>query len=137
MAVITFTPSSVAKAGRNNTRIRVAGEAIIQGGVYYIKSSDRKAYNAQCDGTAAEVDAIGIASTAATAAGQSFEGIESGDVDVGAVLTANTAYAVSRTAGKCIAHGELVQNDLVCILGWALSTSRLRMSRVNTGYTIP
>jgi hypothetical protein len=138
MAAITFTPASVEPAGRNNRRRRVAGEAIIQGGLYYIKASDRRAYNAQCDGaSAAEADWRGVAETAATAAGDEFIGTESGDLDVGAVLVMNKPYCVSRTAGKVIAHDELVTPDLVVLVGFPVSTSRLRLAKCNTGYTIP
>lgn len=136
MAVITLTPASIATvSGPVNQRI--AGEAIIQGGVYYIKASDGKAYNAQCDGTAAEAAARGVALVAATAAGQRILGQEGGTIDVGAVLTLGKAYVVSRTAGKVIALDELLSTDRVTGVGYPVTTSRLKLAFCDSGAQVP
>lgn len=127
MAVITLTPASVARVN-GPKRLYTSGEAIVQGGQFYVKASDHLAYNAKCDGTAAEAEAKGTALTAASAAGKPFLGQEGGDLDVGTSdLVAGEVYCLSRTAGKMIAHSELVATDKCTVVGVAKSASRLSL----------
>lgn len=136
MAAITFTPASVLRV-TGPQREMVAGEALFEGAAYYIKASDRRAYLAQADGSAAEIDADGIALAATTAAGQPFMGQEGGDLDVGAVLVVGETYCVSRTAGKVIAKSELLTGDRVAVVGVAKTSSRLRLCFRNAEAAIP
>lgn len=136
MAAITFTPASVLRVS-GPQREFIAGEALFEGAVFYVKASDGKAYLSQADGSAAEIDADGIALAATTAAGQPFIGQTGGDVDVGAVLVVGEAYAVSATAGKVIAKSELTSGQRVCGVGYAATTSRLRLAFRNATAAIP
>lgn len=136
MAAITFTPASVLRV-TGPQRECIAGEALFEGAAYYIKTSDRRAYLAQADGSAAEIDADGIALAATTAAGQPFMGQEGGDLDVGAVLVVGETYCVSATAGKVIAKSELTSGQRVAVVGVAKTSSRLRLCFRNAEAAIP
>lgn len=126
MAAITLTPASVARVN-GPKRLYTSGEAIIQGGQFYV-ASDGKAYNAKCDGTALQAQARGTALTAASAANKPFLGQEGGDLDVGTSdLVAGEVYCVSRTAGKMIPLNELVSTDKCTVVGVAKSASRLSL----------
>lgn len=136
MAAITFTPASLLRSS-GPTKIRVAGEALVQGAFYYIKASDNKAYNAvNTSVAAASVD--GVALVAATAAGQQFIGQEGGELAVGsALLVLGKAYAVSATAGKCIAVDELVNPAYISGVGYPMTTSTLKLAFCASGAQVP
>ena len=118
-------------------KTRIAGEALVQGAFYYIKASDGRAYNA-VNTSAAAAAADGVALVAATAAGQPFVGQEGGELAVGAaLLTLGKAYAVSATAGKCIAVDELLNPAFITGVGYPLSTSSLKLAFCATGAQVP
>jgi hypothetical protein len=136
MAAITFTPASVLRTN-GPTATRIAGEALVQGAIYYIKASDQRAYNA-VNTSAAAAAARGVALVAATAAGQPFVGQEGGELAVGsAVLTLGKAYAVSATAGKCIAVDELANPAFITGVGYPKTTSTLKLAFCASGAQVP
>lgn len=136
MAAITFTPASVLRTN-GPTKTRIAGEALVQGAFYYIKASDGKAYNA-VNTSAAAAAVKGVALVAATAAGQPFVGQEGGELAVGsALLTLGKAYAVSATAGKCIAVDELVNPAYIAGVGYPMTTSSLKLAFCASGAQVP
>lgn len=135
MAAITFTPASLLR-DNGPTVTRIAGEALIQGAIYYIKASDGKAYNA-VNTSAAAAAARGVALVAATAANQPFVGQEGGEIAVGAVLVLGKAYAVSATAGKCIAVDELANPAFITGVGYPKTTSTLKLAFCASGAQVP
>lgn len=112
----------------------VAGETITAGQVVYLKSSDSRLWKAQCDGTAAEATAVGVAAHAALA-GQPLAYYASGTIDIGAT-TVKTVYVVSATAGGIAPIADLATGNYISILGVASATDGTLVLNIrNTGVT--
>ena len=76
-------------------------------------------------------------SDAITAAGQPIEGLEGGELSVGANLTVGEILVLSATAGKICPRADLVTGNLLSIIGAPKSTSLLAFGRLNTGVAVP
>lgn len=136
MADLTITAGSVLfTSGTYQTR--TAGAAITAGqAVYYDSSTDRLKL-AQCDGTAAEVDAVGIALHGA-ASGQPLSYAGQGAViNIGATTAKGVEYVVSAAAGGVAPLGDLVSTNKYTRLGYATGTTGAFVVDIkNTGVTI-
>lgn len=134
MADFSITAGNVvANAGQAKTKI--AGEAIAAGEYIYVKN-DGKAWKAQCDGTEAEADVIGMAVNSA-AAGQ-VVAYQTGEVTVGSVYgAAAVPLVLSRTAGKAMPVDDLASGDRIVLLGWSKSATVSVVHVINTGIAVP
>lgn len=122
MADLSITVASVAPSS-GTTITGVAGETITAGMAVYLKSTDNKLWKAQCDGTAAEADAVGIALHAALA-GQPLTYAANGAViNLGATTAAGVFYYLSATAGGIGPVADLASTNKVVSLGYATGTS--------------
>lgn len=127
MAALTVTAASVVPASNAIIdRSKYAGETITAGQPVYISTSDGKAYKADADASAAAATAYGIAVGGASA-NQPIAIQTGGDINVGATLTANTAYIVGSTAGAINPIADITTGWYGCLLGISTSTSNLRM----------
>jgi hypothetical protein len=137
MADITITAANVLlTSGRSDTG--TAGATITAGQPIYLDASDsNKAKLAQCDGTAAEVDAVGIALHAATT-GQPIRWAVSGStINIGATTAKNLAYVVSATAGGVAPSTDLDSGKRITWLGYATGTSGVMVLNIsNHGTTV-
>lgn len=114
----------------------LAGEAITAGQSLYIKSSDQKLWKAQCDGVASEEILAGIALNSA-AAGQPMAYVGYGDVTIGATLTQGGIYVISATLGGICPVADLASTNKLSMIGFAVSSSVLRVMPIITGIAIP
>ncbi len=137
MSNVTITAASLLAADGALKRRRIAGEALAQGDAYYIDPSDRRAKKSRANGTVAQAAFDGIALAAVAAAEQPFEGIEGGDVDVGANLTVGVPYVISATAGKIAPLADLAQGNKITGVGYAVDTGTLRIAKCPTGAAVP
>jgi len=114
---------------------KIAGGTIARGDACYIKASDNKAYQGQCDGTAEEAEALYIALNDA-AADQPVTLQKGGEVNMGAIFTVGVVYCLSATAGKICPFADLVSTNRLTIIGAARTTSILRLAPCAPGAAI-
>lgn len=118
----------------------VAGEPIGAGDFIYLDAADsNRAKKAQCDGTPAEVAAVGVALNSAPAAGQPLKFAVQGEIALGAAIFsgAGRVVVVGTTAGKCMDFGDLTSGKRICIVGWSTATNKIKLAIHNTEQTSP
>ena len=131
MANLSITAATV---GMTSTapgkRTVIYGEAVTEGQVVYLKTADGKywvASNATEDPSAA----AGIALTPGQADDRG-EIATSGNINIGATLEVGTLYVLS-TAGLMSTHSDILEDDWVTLIGWAVAADQLRIAIVQTG----
>ena len=136
MVDITITAASVV-AGSNAVRDSgSAGEAITAGQAVYRSSTTNKWMLADSDSATAEAKkATGIALNGA-ALNQPLTVLKSGDITIGATLTAGTAYYLSNTPGGICPVADVGSGEDVCLLGLAKSTTVLAVAIQSPGVTL-
>lgn len=130
MADITVTAANVAVgASTLRTKIVQFGEAVTQGQVLYLSTSDSKYYKCDADAAASAIaecialtpgstNGYGLVAIAATEPGKAL-------VNLGATLAVGTVYAVSTTAGGIAPIADLASGDYITTLGVATTTALL------------
>lgn len=122
MADLTITAGSVLFTSGSYQPTRNAGASVTAGQVVYLDSTTSTYKLAQCDGTAAEADAVGIAAHAA-GTGQPLVVIAPGSViNIGATTAKTTTYFVSATAGGICPQADLVSTNKIVRVGYATAT---------------
>ena len=123
MADLSITAANVAYTSGPVERAYNAGATITAGQAVYLDSATSTWKLAQCDGTAAEVDAVGIALHAALT-GQPLAVAKAGAViNIGATTATNVPYMVSATAGGVAPLADLDAGKRICYLGFSPGTS--------------
>jgi hypothetical protein len=121
MADLTITAASVLWTSGTKTS-GVAGASVTAGQGIYLDSVTSTLKLAQCDGTAAEADAVGIALHAA-GTGQPLVYAGSGSViNIGATTAKTTTYLVSATAGGVAPQADITGGQRIVRLGYATAT---------------
>lgn len=122
MADLTITPASVLwTSGTKETG--VAGVAITQGQAVYLDSSTSTIKLAQCDGTAAEANVIGVALNE-SAAGQPVTYAKTGAVlNIGATTAKTTTYMLSAAPGGICPQADLISTNRIVYVGYATDTT--------------
>lgn len=128
MADITINAANVV-AGSNASRTQgMAGEAIAAGKAVYLDPTSKKWQLADSNSaTAAAKTAGGIALNGA-ALNQPLFVAMSGEVTIGATLTAGATYFLSDTPGGICPDADVGAGENVCQIGIAKSTSVLTIS---------
>ena len=136
MTDLVITAASVL-AGTNATRDSGnAGEAITAGQAVYRSSTTNKWMLADSDSATAEAKkATGIALNGA-ALNQPLAVLKSGDITIGAALTAGTAYYLSNTPGGICPVADVGAGEDVCLIGLAKSTTVLTVAIQSPGVTL-
>jgi len=136
MADLVITAASVL-AGSNMMRDSgTAGETITAGQAVYRSSTTNKWMLADSDSATAEAKkATGIALNGA-ALNQPLTVLKSGDITIGAALTAGTAYYLSNTPGGICPVADVGAGEDVCLLGLAKSTTVLAVAIQSPGVTL-
>lgn len=136
MVDLVITPADVVKSSDAVVEHGTAGATITAGQVVYLDSADGKFKLADNDSaTAAAKVPRGIALNGA-ADGQPLAIIRAGDLTLGAILTAGTAYYLSGTAGGIAPVADVTTGDDVVQIGLAESTSVLNVGIKVTGVTL-
>jgi hypothetical protein len=125
LADLVLTASDII-AGSNSAQVHgTAGETIVAGKAVYQNTTTKKWMLADSNSaTAAARQAAGIALNGASD-GQPISVHKSGDLTVGAVLTAGQAIYLSDTAGGLCPLADVGAGEYVCLIGLAKSTSVL------------
>ena len=136
MADISITAANVVKGSNAVVEAGTAGATITAGQVVYKDAADGRYKLADADSaTAAAKAPRGIALNGASD-GQPLSIIRSGDVTIGATLTAGTAYYLSPVAGGIAPLGDVLSGDDVVLIGLAESASVLAVDIQITGVTL-
>lgn len=136
MADISVTASSVAAANaQTKTRTGTAGATITAGQALYMDADDSNTLKlADNDDTAATAAVVGVSLHAALD-GQPITYAYDGDVTFNSVLTAGAVYCTSSNAGGIAPESDNAASDVVGIIGYATSTTNLRLMIKATGVT--
>lgn len=133
MTDLSITAANVVAGSNAEVDSGIAGEAITAGQAVYVSSSTNRVMKGDSNSATAEArKAKGIALNGA-AAGQPVDYIKSGDLTVGAVLTANVPYFMSDTPGGVCPIADVGAGEYLCQLGIAKSTTVLAVNIQATG----
>jgi len=136
MADLTLTAANVLAGSNATTNLGTAGATITAGQVVYFDDTTKTYKLADTDSaTAAVRSPVGIALNGASA-GQPLMVQTGGDITLGAVLTAGTAYYLSGNPGGICPVADVASGDYPVILGMAKSTSVLAIKIVEAGVAI-
>lgn len=136
MANLTITAASVLAGSNVLTESGLAGEAVTAGQpVYWNPATKRFGLADANSATAAARAPRGIALNSATS-GQPVTVAKSGDITLGAVLTAGTAYYLSDTPGAICPVADVGAGEYVVLLGLAKSASVLALDIQVTGVSL-
>lgn len=136
MADLSITAANVVAANTAARQSGMAGETITAGQAVYLDPTVKKWLKADSNSaTAAAKTAGGIALNAA-ALNQPLAVATSGDVTIGAALTAGSAYYLSETPGGLQPAADLASGENVCLIGLANSASVLNIAIQAPGVTL-
>ena len=131
MTDLTITAASVVAGNGVPTKTGVAGAAIAAGEVVYLDTATTGKWQlADSDAASAEARGqtsnIGVALNSA-AANQPIVVQTGGQITLGSVLTAGTAYYLSDTPGKICPLADITGGDYYVLLGLATSATVLAL----------
>jgi len=125
MADLTITAANVVAGVNAVKKDGIAGEAITAGKAVYQASATKKWMLADSNSATAEArKAIGIALNGA-ALNQPIAVQTSGDITIGATLTAGATYWLSDVPGGICPDADVGAGEWACMLGIAKSTTVL------------
>lgn len=128
MADLSITAASVLAGSNANVERGTAGATVTAGQVVYKDASTRRFGLADSNSATAGVRAAyGVALNGA-ATGQPLAVLRSGDVTIGATLTAGVAYYLSDTPGGICPVADVGSGEYPVILGIATSTTVLAVN---------
>lgn len=132
---LTITAANVLPAtGYQHVGSYVAGENLTPFVPVYVNSSDGKVY--KCDANDnTKLVMVGVTMNTATLGQKVVVG--AGKIDVGAILTKGLYYVVSATAGLVMETADLVEDDYIVQVGFAMTTSIMNVIPVNWGVQTP
>jgi hypothetical protein len=137
MPNLTITAANVAAQAGAVLADTTAGATITAGQVIYQDATDNdRAKLADNDGTpnpAARIP-VGIALHGASA-GQPLKVLRSGQIVIGATLTAGRDYYLSATAGSIYERADLGAGNRIVSIGFAISATVLQVNIFDTGVT--
>ncbi len=127
MADLTVTANSVVAGADSTTTSGTAGVTITAGQAVYLDTTTGKWALADADSaTVAQRRAAGIALNGA-ALNQPIKVLTSGDVTIGATVTAGVAYYLSGTAGGICPVADIGTGEYVNLIGIATSATVIRV----------
>lgn len=136
MSDISVTAANVLQGADARVEAGVFGATITAGQVCYLDSSDGKYKLADHDSATAAVRRPRAIALCGGSNGQPGVFQLSGDITIGATLTAGTTYCLSGTAGGICPQADVTTGDDVVILGVAKSTSVLHLDIQISGVTL-
>ena len=135
MVDIVITAASVLTDATTTTRQGSAGETVTAGKVVYLDTATGTYKLADSNGAAALRSPVGIALNGASA-GQPLSIALSGQVTIGAVMTAGVAYYLSDTPGGICPVADVGTGEYATVLGFATSTSALNLKIQESGVAL-
>lgn len=137
MADLVITAASVI-AGTNADRdVGTAGETITAGMALYLSSTTGRWMKADADSATAEARSAKAIALNGASAGQPVSVQKSGDITIGATLTAGVAYYLSGlAAGGICPVADIGTGDYVGLIGLAKSTTVLALDFQYSGVAL-
>ena len=137
MADLVITAANVDQS-TGSQRHGTFGATMTAGQALYADSTDNNDLKlAQCDGTAAEADVVGIALNGG-ADGQPGTYQTDGVIEPGATATEGEIYVLSQTAGGICPEGDIsTEDDYVTIIGVGNSDGNISLCIHASGAQIP
>lgn len=136
MADLTLTAANVLAGSNATTNLGTAGATITAGQVVYFDDTTKTYKLADTDSATAAVRSPAGIALCGAASGQPLMVLTAGDLTLGAVLTAGTAYYLSGNPGGICPVADVAAGDYPVILGMAKSTSVLAIKIVEAGVAI-
>lgn len=135
MADLSPTAANVIAASDAVTEAGTLGATGVPADVVYKDSADGLLKLADNDGVTASKTPIGLLLNGG-ANGQPARILKSGNINLGAILTAGATYYLSNTAGKICPLADVGTGETVTIIGIAISTSVLKVNITTSGVTL-
>lgn len=133
MADLTIAAANVVAGSGAQVERGTAGAAVTAGQAVYYDAADARYKLADNNAVAAAARSPrGIALHGASA-GQPLAVLSGGDIMLGAVLTAGTAYFLSDTPGGLCPAADIGSGEYACFIGIAKTTSALAVNITNSG----
>lgn len=139
MVDLTITPANVVVSGTGQNRVNgTAGETVTAGKAVYLDPTSHKWMLADNNHPtiAAARKAGGVALNGASL-NQPITVLTSGDVTIGATMTANIPYFLSDTPGGICPIADVGTGEYLCQIGLAKSTTVLAVGIQATGVANP
>lgn len=138
MTDLSITAASVVAGSNANTELGTAGETITAGQVVYRDSTTGKYMKADNNSATAEARVPRGVALNGAALNQPLVIQKSGDITIGASLTAGAAYYLSETAGGICPVADIsTAGEYYVLLGLATSTAVLAIDIQNSGVAVP
>lgn len=131
----SVTAASVLQSDAASLEDGIAGEAITVGMAVYKDAANSNVIKmAQCDGTSAQADVVGIALTTASAAGQPVKYARS-DVSFTPGFSINSGVAVylSATFGKLCPVADLASTNYGVVIGIGIGSNKIKLYPLKGG----
>jgi hypothetical protein len=128
LADLTITAASVVAGADAARESGTAGETITAGKAVYFASATKKWMLADSNSATAEARKATAIALNSASLNQPITVHKSGDITIGAALTAGTAYYLSDTPGGICPLADVGSGEYVCLLGLAKSTSVLAVN---------
>jgi hypothetical protein len=135
-ADLSITAASVVADSNATTESGYLGATITAGQVVYKDTADNRWKLADNNGASALIRTpTGIALNGG-GSGQPVRVLRSGDITIGATMTAGVAYYLSGTAGGIAPVADLGSGMYPSVIGIATSTTVLRVSFISSGVAL-
>lgn len=122
MADLTITAANVVLSSGSSSSA-LAGETITAGQAVYQNSATLAVWKAQCDGTAAEATAVGVALNGGGAGQPIAYALPGSTINIGATTVKTSTYHLSATAGGVCPEADLVSTNKRTRIGYATATT--------------
>jgi hypothetical protein len=133
MADLTITAASVVAGDNAVKETKLAGATITAGQPLYVDAASGKFLLADSDSATALAKTATHIALNGGALNQPITGMKSGDVTIGATLTAGATYFLSNTAGGICPDEDVGAGENVCQIGIAKTTAVLSVRIVAPG----
>jgi hypothetical protein len=125
MSDLAITAANVIAGADSVQASGIAGEAVAAGKLGYFNTTTKRYMLADSNSATAEARKATCVFLHAAAAGQPVVVHKSGDITIGAALTAGTPYYLSDTPGGICPFADIGTGEYVCQAGLAKSTTVL------------
>jgi hypothetical protein len=133
MADISITAANVVAGANANTDQGSAGETITAGQTVYKSSTTNKWMKADSNSATVEARTATAIALNSASLNQPLKVHKSGDITIGATLTANTAYYLSDTPGGICPLADVGTGEYLVLIGIARTTAILQVDIQSTG----
>ncbi|RWX28953.1 hypothetical protein EHH54_31760 [Rhizobium leguminosarum] len=127
MTDLVITAASVLPASNAERDQGIAGETIVAGKAVYLAATTNRWMLADSNAAGAEARQAKAIALNGASAGQPIAIQKSGDITIGATLTAGTAYYLSDTPGGICPLADVGTGEYVVLIGLAKSTTALAL----------